>query len=114
MAIGDDGSLKDRFLLCSLHTATDMKTPGAVSMCVDENDRIYAATELGIQVIRSAGIINAIFEYPTDERVTDISFDMNDQRVLYLKTDKGVYKRELLVSGRSENSVSAPNTIGYY
>lgn len=64
--VAEDGTLQDHRVFASLQVATDFRVPGAVALCVDRDDRVYAATELGIQCIRSFGLIDVILPLPGD------------------------------------------------
>ncbi|MCR5042204.1 MAG: hypothetical protein K6C36_08940, partial [Clostridia bacterium] len=59
-----DGSLTDIKPLSSLQTETDPLFPGASDLCVTTDDRILAATELGVQCVRSFGLVDAILPLP--------------------------------------------------
>ena len=47
MAIQPDGTLRDAYAHAHLHLADDCLTLGALAICVDRQDRLYAATQLG-------------------------------------------------------------------
>ena len=62
--VSADGTLGARYLHGMLHTPGDTVLLGAFDLCVDECDRVYAATELGIRCIRSFGLIDVILDNP--------------------------------------------------
>ena len=115
MSIENDGDLKDKMLLASLYTATDFTVPGAIDLCVDSQDRIYAITEIGIQVIRSFGPIEAILVLPDGQIPDNIAFGGDNNKYMYAKCGDTVYRRLWKVPGRaSETSISDPVTRTYY
>ena len=100
--IGTDGSLSDRYRHGILPIRADFIKPGAYSLCVDDVDRIYAATELGIQCVTSWNEVEAILELPDCRTpVVKIAFGGEDGRELYAETVDGrVYSRRLKHAGR--------------
>ena len=95
--IRPDGTLDERYPHGMLHIKPDFKIPGAVSICVDEVDRVYAATELGIQCIISFGIVEAILDLPAGRVPRRLRFD---GPYLCAETDAGCFRRRLKHGGR--------------
>ena len=60
-------------------------------MAVDKADRLFVLTSIGIQCVRSYGLIDAILDLP--DRTKPIKIAVSD--ALYVKTESGVYRREL-------------------
>ncbi len=85
------GSHENRLLHATLHTFPRVYPKGAAAMAVDANDRLYALTAVGIQCVRSFGLIDVILELPDDSAPLDIA--VTD--ALYVKTEKGIYRRAL-------------------
>ncbi|MBQ7170712.1 MAG: SMP-30/gluconolactonase/LRE family protein [Clostridia bacterium] len=110
-----DGSLQDRQMLTSLHTLTDWTVPGALSLCVDREDRVYAATELGIQVIRSFGQVEGIVPLPDGAVPEEIAFGGEENGWLYARNGDTVWRRRWKVPGKaSETALTEPKTRTYY
>lgn len=63
-SINPDGTLGRVYTQGALHHKTDFRYPGAFDIAVDNEDRIYVATEIGIQCVRSYGLIDVILENP--------------------------------------------------
>lgn len=92
MHVADDsGSFAGRLLHATLHTFPRVYPKGAAAMAVDANDRLYVLTAVGVQCVRSFGLIDVILELPDDGVPVDIAV----ADALYVKTEKGVYRREL-------------------
>lgn len=108
-----DGSLGGRYLQCRLHIAPGFEHPGAYDMCVDEEDRIYAATELGIQCIRSYGLADAILALPGNTVPRRVAFGGADGHTLYAQTDCGVFCRRMPHRGAGDRPAAAKQ-ISYY
>ena len=112
-SINSDGTLSGVYTNGALHHKTDFRYPGAFDICVDSEDRIYAATEIGIQCIRSYGLIDVILENPDDriaERIT-----IGDDGYLYAKCGDDCYRRKL--NGKTApdpTAVTEPKQVSYY
>lgn len=77
-----------------LHSLPGEKNAGAIDMDVDENDRLFVLTTMGIQCVRSFGLIDGILDLPDDFKPCAVAVENS---VLYLKTSKGYYCRKLVV-----------------
>lgn len=110
--IRKDGTLSDIYVHAALHLNTDFKVPGVFDMCLDSEDRIYAATEIGIQTIRSFGLIDVILANPNGETVNRVEIDENG--FLVAQTEEKLYKRKLCDKKRIEYNVQAEPTCGSY
>ncbi len=109
-----DGSLQGRYILAPLHLAHDCITLGASDLCVDRQDRVYAATQLGIQGIISFGITDSILPLPGDLPVERLSFGGPGNSVLYAGSKGKVFKRSWKVRGSmASDPVTKPSTPGY-
>ncbi len=74
-----------------LHTIPQQQIRGAIDMAVDRTDRLFVLTEMGIQCVRSAGLIDVILDLPDSTKPRKIA--VTD--ALYVQTEKGLYKRAL-------------------
>lgn len=88
----EDVSLDKLILHATLHTIPHYNLKGAIDMAVDREDRLYVLTEIGIQCVRSFGLIDVILDLPDDEMPEKIA--VTD--ALYVKTSKGTYRRKLM------------------
>ncbi len=114
MSICPDGSLKDKYILAPLHLAEDCRKIGAVDICVDIQDRVYAATELGIQGIISFGITDSIIPLPGNLPVDQIAFGGLSNDVLYAKSGNRIFRRQWKIRGLLENDAPVePSTPSY-
>ena len=110
--IQSDGSLTDIKPLCSLQTGTDPRFPGAFDLFVTADDRIFAATELGVQCIRSFGLVDAILPLPWNAVPDKIRLAGN---ILYADCGDAVFLRKMKVQGKlSLEEPSPPKHTGYY
>lgn len=108
-----DGSLSDVYVHAALHMNTDFKIPGVFDMCIDSEDRIYAATEIGIQTIRSFGLIDVILTNPDNEAVNHIELD--DNGFLVAQTKDKCFKRKLVGKKRiGYDDATEPKFCSYY
>lgn len=74
-----------------LHTIPRISVNGVLDMAVDRTDRLYTLTEIGVQCVRSFGLIDVILDLPDDSKPIRIS--VTD--ALYVQTEEGIYKRKL-------------------
>lgn len=111
--IREDGTLSDIYVHAALHLRTDFISPGVFDMCIDSEDRIYAATEIGIQTIRSYGLIDVILSNPRNEAADRVEID--DNGCLIALSGGKAYKRRLCNKKRTENNLqTAPACCSYY
>ncbi len=103
MAINSDGTLGGEYMHGALHHKTDFRYPGAFYIAVDMEDRVYAATEIGIQCIRSYGLIDVILENP-DGKIAD-RIEVGADGYLYALCGSDCYRRKL-------NGKVAPDPAG--
>lgn len=108
--IAPDGSLGACYIHGALHLATDFETPGAIGICVDSDDRLYALTEIAVQTVRSYGLIDVILSLPAG-RPERIAFGAGN--MLYVQSSEGIWCRKLLTSARTDTP-SAPKHTSYY
>ena len=107
MRILPDGSLEGRFYHGSIHTYMDTDLLGATDLCVDTDNRAYYCTELGIQVVRSAGPIDLILDHPEGKQA--MKAEVSEDGYLYAMTaDGAVYKRPLTSGKRPVCDVATP------
>ena len=88
---GDITDTDARLLHATLHTVPRIHPRGAIDMAVDRADRLYVLTAIGIQCVRSFGLIDVILELP--DATDPIGIAVAD--ALYVKTANGIYRREL-------------------
>ena len=96
-----------------LHTLPQITPKGAIDLAVDENDRLYALTAIGVQCVRSFGLIDAILDLPDRSRPLALAFGAEDSDTLYLRTESGVYKRKMCARAASA-APTEPKHAGYY
>ena len=109
--LDDKGYPVSRYLHGSLHKNTDFSVPGGWDLCTDEADRLFVATEIGIQAVRSFGLIDCILTLP-DGLPEKIAFGSRGT-CLYVKTAQGIFKRKLLRGGRKAQP-TLPMQNSYY
>ena len=84
-------SMENRIVHAILHTIPRQKILGAIDMAVAQTDRLFVLTEIGIQCVRSFGLIDVILDLPDNSKPQKIAIS----DALYVKTESGIYKREL-------------------
>jgi len=92
-AFVNDGkiSIEKGLLHATLHTVPRIYPKGAIDMAVDKADRLFVLTSIGVQCVRSFGLIDVILDLPDQTKPLEIA--VSD--ALYVKTEKGAYKRSL-------------------
>lgn len=114
MSINPDGTLQSRYKLAHLHLAADCRVIGAMDLCVDTCDRVYAATELGIQGIISFGIVDSIIPLPGGLPINALAFGGQKGNVMYAKSGNQVFKRQWNFRGlRDDDPIIQPSTPTY-
>ncbi len=78
-------------LHAALHTIPRMEPKGAIDMAVDRTDRLFVLTAIGIQCVRSYGLIDVILDLPDASQPLEIAV----ADALYVRTENGIYKRSL-------------------
>lgn len=115
MSIAPDGSLSCKSLHAALHLPIDFRCPGAYDLCADSTDRIFAATEMGIQCVRSFGIIDVILPLPGERVPERVALGGEDGAYLYAQAGDVVYRRRMLQGSRQDPHVqSEPLGRAYY
>ncbi len=74
-----------------LHSLPGTRRRGPADIAVDRNDRLFALTEMGIQCVRSFGLVDVILDLPDGGKAEKIAVD----DALYVKTERGIYRRKL-------------------
>jgi gluconolactonase len=87
--VQSDGSVKN------LRRFVDVA--GGDGLAVDNEDRLYVATELGIQVVSATGHVLGLIPAPV--RIQSIAFAGVDRKTLYAVGRGAVYRIPLLVQG---------------
>jgi len=94
--ITSDGSLSGRYIHAALHRNTDFVFAGAFDICVGAHDRVYAATELGVQCVRPFGLVDAISPLPRREIPQKIKIStVGDNKKLVAFVNGGAYARTI-------------------
>ncbi len=110
--VREDGKLTDLKPFASLQTATDPRYPGAFDLCVTEDDRVLAATELGVQCIRSFGLVDAILPLPGNAVPQKLRLSGN---LLFAECQDAVYCRKMKVRAKCDGgAATAPKHTSYY
>ena len=113
--ICEDGELLGMKMWSSPHMATDFCYPGATDICVDCNDRIFAATELGVQCIRSFGIVDAILPLPGNAVPKRLAFGGENMDYLYADCGDRIFCRKMKTAASNVwLEESEPKFTGYY
>jgi len=112
--VAQDGTFDGIYVHASLHVATECNASGVYSMCIDNDDRLYAVTELGIQCIRAYGLIDAILHSPIQgSAATQLA--LKDDGKLYALCGDTVYSRLLNhKKPADECTIGVPKTNSYY
>jgi len=102
--------IKEEGLLhATLHSVPRIYPKGCIDLAVDKTDRLFVLTAIGIQTVRSFGLVDVILNLPDDGLPLEIAIT----DALYVKTDKGIYKRSLTEECIKETSVKR-KYVEYY
>lgn len=93
-----------------LHTLPGIEPKGAVDMALDCADRLYVLTSVGIQCVRSYGLIDVILSLPEGEKPEMTAIAGNE---IFLKTDMNIWKRSICSEGRKDYPTPAKYTSYY-
>jgi len=112
--IRPDGIPEGKLTHGVLHHEPDYNHSGAYDLCVSSCDRVFAITELGIQSMRSFGLVDVIAALPDGKLPEKIEFGITEQNYLYALADGIVYKRRILDGGRpSPEIMHEPEPASY-
>ena len=96
-------------LHAALHTIPRYEPKGAIDMAVDRSDRLFVLTAIGIQCVRSYGLIDVILALPDES--APLAVAVTD--ALYVKTEQGIYRRTLCDASLTENA-ERRRFVSYY
>ncbi len=113
LAIKPDGTLAKPYALASLHLAYDCRFVGAIDLCVAADDRVYAATELGIQGIVSFGLADAILPLPGDLPADRVALAFDGGNYLYAASGDRIFRRKVKIGPADPVKPVAPGSPGY-
>lgn len=94
-----DGTLTNKQRYGWLHTPDNADNAGADGMKVDRNNRIYAVTRLGIQVMDEIGRVISIIPVPQGPGPANMCFGGANFDMLYITCKDKVYRRKVGVKG---------------
>lgn len=115
VCVEPDGSISNKLVQTQLEPYAGHYPKGACDLCVDERGRIFAATQLGVQMITVFGMVDAIMPAPDGKEITEIAFGGEDNMYLYVKTESGIFRRKMKTAGRKEDTpYLEPTSAGYY
>jgi len=96
MNIERDGALTGRYIQGAIHTYTDFTFTGGTALAADGHDRIYVATEMGIQCVRSFGVIDVISPMPGNAVPLRLALEERENGAfMVVATADDVYERRL-------------------
>jgi len=98
-----DGTVDSKARLYSAHASEDAAGSDCPQACMDRDGRLYAATEMGVQVFDRNGRSRAILSLPSGP-VTAICFGGEKFNVLYVVSSERMYRRKM-------KSIGAPSFL---
>ena len=110
MAIMPDGSLDHLHKLAPLHLQHDFRCPGAADIVVLGDDRVLAATELGIQGVVSFGLTDLILPLPGELPADRVAAIGNQ---LFAASGDQIFCRELKIVTTETDMPVPPTSSGY-
>ena len=100
--------LADPYPHAHLHLKDDLTVPGASGICIDSGDRLYAATEPGIQTTSQQGENNTILPLPGNPAVVSVAF--GGDGMLYARSEDGKIWRRPVLTKAPDGTVQPPDT----
>lgn len=94
-----DGTLTNKQHYGWLHTPDNANNAGADGMKCDQNNRVYAVTRLGIQVMDEIGRVISIIPVPQGNGPANMCFGGPDFDIMYVTCKDKVYRRKVGVKG---------------
>ncbi|NOT74186.1 MAG: gluconolactonase [Cyclobacteriaceae bacterium] len=98
LKIGEDGGPDLLQEYIHYHIPYGKISPGSAGMSVDNQNRIYTATGMGIQISDQLGRINYIIASPL-ESLTDVKFGGSDFSTVYVVSNGRLFMRKTSVKG---------------
>lgn len=102
-----------RYVHGMLHTLPQVFPKGTIDLAIDEEDRLYVLTAIGIQCVRSFGLIDAILELPEAGVPERISFGKDDPDSLFIQMCGHVWHRKMRCRALTERP-TVPRHVDYY
>lgn len=102
-------SSEKRLLHATLHTIPRFEPKGAIDMAVSRTDRLFVLTSIGVQCVRSYGLVDVMLDLP--DGATPLEIAVTDK--LYVRTEAGIYCRELCSDCVTDSEEKRKN-ISYY
>ncbi len=110
-SIMPDGSLDCLYKLGTLHKAKDQIHIGGLDIAVDSNDRLYIASDIGVQCMRSFGIVDIILPLPGDICADKVTLAGN---ILYAAGNGKCFSRKLCACEKTNDTDVLLRHTGYY
>ena len=109
--LGEDGVPGYRYKLVPIHLPHDCTTLGCEDMAVSDEDRVFVATELGVQTTPSAGTTDLILPLPDDKPAVRVW--LSDGRLFASSADGKVYSRTVNARPHDGKTASRPSSQSY-
>ncbi|MBQ9548764.1 MAG: hypothetical protein IJV01_06385 [Bacteroidales bacterium] len=100
------------YKLAPIHEAHDICRVGCEDLCVSRDDRLFAATQLGVQTINSNGLPDFILPLPGDEAAERVWIS-GDKRLWVQAQGGKVYSRRILLSPHDGKTRCLPSKQRY-
>jgi len=105
-----DGTRDQRLRLAPLELAWNATRVGGTALAVAADDRVWVATELGVQGIVSFGLTDVVLPLPGDLPCDNIVLVGTN---LYASSGAKVFRRPVRVGAADPAKTTAPSTPGY-
>jgi sugar lactone lactonase YvrE len=103
-----DGTLSTKDHYYQLRHRGNQFWPGTTALVMDRDNRLYAATDLGVQVFDPTGRLCGVLTKPENEPLTALAFGGADFGQLYLACGNKLYARTLQVKGYQPSGIKPP------
>ena len=108
--VSADGRRDQRCRLAPLELAWDVSQPGGKALALAEDDRVFVATELGVQGVVTFGIADAVLPLPGDLPCDNVTIQ---GRTLYAASGERVFRRSLRKGAADPSKRTRPSCPGY-
>jgi len=106
-----DGSRDRPVRLAPMDLAWDFREVGGRALAQDSNGRLFVATELGVQSVVTAGIVDCVLPLPGDLPCDNVTLE---GRMLYASSGTNVFERQVICASADPNVFERPDTPHYW
>lgn len=107
----DDGTRRGRIRHSPLELAWNVSQPGGKALAHADDDRLFVATELGVQGVVAFGLTDVVLPLPGDLPCDNVALI---DKTLYASSGHRVFRRQVSRAAADSSKRVPPSTPGYY